>query len=653
MQRFAALLLTFLAVVASVTAVSVALRDPVAANQTAAMQLFTPGANEAAETAAYLVSMRESINQDDFLAVPFDTNNAEDAKVLEALTHNKEGFQAWRNNMARTAYHMELNDYEALFDKHRSSLLDLAGSLGITVENHRTSFDALLRRVDSEVSQRERRSPKGASGSFVEARVAISALHENAHLFRSRSTLHSLLVQDAIMFGVGDQIGEAFDWTVKKITTYKCTWCKSVLKFIRKSACDAAGVAICNLLAAAIGGPVGAVAGKFFCNFPLYLSKLFSTWCQKGISWIMDKLRLSDDCLCGFSVPNFVIPATEFKVLGVTVYSNTRRDIVIGQICVTKPGQCAGSTDTEKATYDKQKKESDEKKAKAAAEEEARVRKMTTKEKIAYHTKIISGEIKTNMSDRVIADLLTKFTGLGKSVGKTLINGAKQLAKGDVKGAVKTVVVDTAKDIASTTVKQVAKDVTAAAVKTVTTAALGATAKVLTDKGAAVANKAVADKAKQVGVAVEQKVSTVGKAAVKTTANVVGVVSKTAANTVTTKGNAAVNTVAKAAGTAAAATTKAAGNLVVDVARNSVNNIVADKVIKPTTTKLSNKISGKSTATKTEAELKAEKEKEAAAKAPAKPGNVAKLVDSVAISTAMDAKKKAATTTSTTTTTST
>jgi len=149
--------------------------------------------------------------------------------------------------MARTGMHMELSDYSALHEHHRASLLDLAASVDIPVQVNAISFEALLRKVDVEVSLRERRSPKGAA-AFVEARVTVSTLHQNAHLFQSQSTLHSLLVQHAVMFGVGTQIGQAFDWVIKNVAKYKCTWCKNIVSHILKNACKAAGKAIVRFL---------------------------------------------------------------------------------------------------------------------------------------------------------------------------------------------------------------------------------------------------------------------------------------------------------------------------------------------------------------------------------------------------------------------
>jgi len=603
-RLLAALLCVLVAAAANVAAVSLSLRDTAApVNGTAASKLLDPSARDAADVAAYLMSMRESLTQEDFLAQPFDLSNSEDALMFDALTHKKTEFQAWRENIARTAYHMELNDYEALFDKHRSSLLDLASSLNVPVTLHATSFDALLRKIDAEVFQRERRSPKGAVSSFVEARVAIAALHESSHLFRSRTTLHSLLVQDALVFGIGSQIGEMIDWTVKKVQQYKCTWCKAVLNFMKTKACEAAGTAMCTLLVGAMSGPLSVVASRFLCKFPLYLGKLFGSWCTQGVTWIMAKAGLTDECLCGFRIPSFSIPATEFEVMGMSVFKSSKKTIAIGPICPTKPGQCIGSTEKEKETYKANKAAEAAEKAKLADAEAARVKKMSTQEKIAYHTKIIKGEIKTNMSDAMVAEILTSATGLGKSLIKSLAKGGKELLKGNVKGAATAVAKSVAADVVKGAGKKVAESVTKAAAKkivekTVSTATKvainGVTRTVINrvDAGA----REVADKtAELVGKGTHAVTTAAGKTATNIAAATVGVVtgSKEKADAVRAEGDKLTKAAANIAAEQARATTSMAGHLVLDVAKNSATHVSNAKIAKKVSGIAAHRVNGK------------------------------------------------------------
>jgi len=406
-----------------------------------------------------LETRRETLSQDDYLAVPFDMSSEQDKAVFEALTHNKEGFQAWRENMARTHMHMELADYNALFEQHRTSLLDLAASVEIPVHVNSVSFDALLRKVDAEVSVRERRSPKGAA-AFVEARVTVAALHQNAHLFRARSTLHSLVIQDAVMFGVQDQIGQAFDWIVSKIQANKCTYCKAVYSFIIKKACQAAGSAICKMLIAAATGPIGVILGKYLCDAPLFMSKILGGVCDAAVTALLTKARITAECVCSVTVPTFSIPATDFKVLGASVFKMDKRTIAIGLICPVVAGQCIGSSTSDKKAYDAQKAVDDAKKAAAAKEERAKIAKMTKAEKIAYHTKVLKGEIKSNLTEQEIHAVLGSVTGLTSAA----LAGLKKLATGDVKGAA----VAVAKGVATTAAKAVGEVAVGTAVKAVT-----------------------------------------------------------------------------------------------------------------------------------------------------------------------------------------
>jgi len=561
------------------SAVSIEHRQYASANATAAANLLAPGDNAAADVASYLETMRQTLTQDDFLAVPFDMNDAKDKEVFAALTRNKAGFQAWRENTARTGYHMELNDYEALFDKHRSSLLDLASSLDMPVENNRVSYQALLRKVDVEVAQRERRSPKGAATSFVEARVAIAALHEHTHLFNGRSTMHSLIVQDAIVYGVGEDIGKAFDWVVKNLNQHKCYWCKAVVIQIRRSLCQAAGKAICGLLVGLLSGPLGVVTNKFLCGFPVYLNSIFSGWCIQGVAFIQDKLSLSNDCLCSFSVPNFVIPATDFKVLGVSVFKSSRHDIQIGQICPTKVGQCAGSSQAEKDKFADDKKVSDAARAAAAAAEAEKVKKMTVKEKIAYHSKILAGEVKTNLTDRMVSELLTAFTGMGQAVGGTLLKGAKELVKGNVKGAVASVAADAAK----TTVKAAAKAVASTAAVAIAKSSIGSVTTVAVNNVGKQVMKGVAAGSTIVANNAAAAVNTVGTLGVKTAAAVTKIATGDAqkAAAVTAKGNALVKNATAKTNATAKAVSNTLGKFTVDTAKIWTNSHIGAKVLGP------------------------------------------------------------------------
>jgi len=312
-------------------------------NETAALALLNPSSSDAglAEVVAYLDETTASLTHNDYLAVAFDIdNNASDRAIFDALTENKDAFTAWREDIARAEMHMELAEYSALFEQHRSSLLDLAASLGITVQVHQVSFDALLRKVDAEVSLRERRAPKGVAAA-VDARALVSGLYEHAYLFNSRTTLHPLIAQDAIQFGLGAQIGKAIDWVMGKVNTYKCQWCQSIVKSIREKMCDFAGKKICTLLVDAMTGPLGLIADKFFCGFPVHLDSVFAGWCVKGVEWIQRATKVTDNCVCSFTVPTFTFKAHEFTVFGKVVYRNKARSVALGQICIPKAGTCA------------------------------------------------------------------------------------------------------------------------------------------------------------------------------------------------------------------------------------------------------------------------------------------------------------------------
>ena len=585
------------------------------------MMLMHPDQHGAFEVASFLEESKARLNQDDFLAVSMDMANEQDKAVFEALTHNKEGFQAWRENMARTSMHMELSDYSALFEHHRSSLLDLAAEMNIPVQVNKISFDALLRKVDAEVSVRERRAPKGAA-AFVEARVAVAALHQNAHLFQSRSNLHSLLVSDAIVYGVGTQIGEMLDWVVSKVKQYKCSWCKAVVASIIKGLCNVAGKAICTLLVGTLTGPLAPLGSKFLCDFPVYLSTLFTQWCTTGVNWLRNRLRLSDDCMCSFTIPSFTIPATDFTVAGVSVFKSAKKTIAIGQVCPTAAGQCAWSTDAQKQSYDVKKAADDAANAKLAAAEAERVKKMTKAEKIAYHTKIIKGEIKTAMSAALVKELLENVTGLGKSAVGAVVAGAKALATGDVKGAVTAAAKSVAKSVAETTVKSATKaagtavkNVAASAAKTATKIAVGAVTTTAINNVAKVAEKAVATGAANAGAKAETVLRTAGNTVVKgATAVVSATQGKEAAAAYNAKATANVDKAAAAVGKATTATAGVVGNLAVTLAKNSANGIVSAKVVKPLAQKVGDTVAGKTAATSTAAPAKTTPAKTAAAK---------------------------------------
>ena len=469
-------------------------------NETAAQKFLEPG-SAADEFASYIDNASKTLTQDDFLAVAFDMSNAQDRAAIDALTQDKEGFQAWRENMARTSMHMELSDYSALFEHHRSSLLDLAAEMNIPVQVNKISFDALLRKVDAEVSVRERRAPKGAA-AFVEARVAVAALHQNAHLFQSRSNLHSLLVSDAIVYGVGTQIGKAFDWMTVKIKENKCKWCKSVVDFFIKKACDAAGKALCMLLVSLAVPPLGAIIAKLFCDFPLYLGKLLGSWCTAGIKWLQDKTRMTSDCMCSFTIPTMTLPATNFATLGVTIFSSTKRVIALGQVCPTQPGQCAGSSDADKKAYDIKKAADDAAKAKKAAKELERIKKMTKAEKIAYHTKILKGEVLSSLDKKIVNEVLGTVTGLGTTALGALAKAGGKVLSGDFKGAGKELTVTVGKQVAKKVVKTIAQK----AVKVVVSTAAGVAvdkvtegAKAITSKVSEVAGQVYGNKTRAVG----------------------------------------------------------------------------------------------------------------------------------------------------------
>jgi len=474
------------------------------------MALMAPGASMASDVASFIDNARDTLTQDDFLAVPFDMKSEQDKAVFAALTANKEGFQAWRQNIARTHMHMELDDYSALFEQHRSSLLDLAASVDIPVQVNKISFDSLLRKVDAEVSLRERRSPKGAA-AFVEARVAVAALHQNAHLFQSRSTLHTLLVQDAVMYGVGEQIGQAFDWVVAKIKDYKCTWCKTVANYIVRSACTAFGNAVCGLLVSAMTGGLGAIASKFFCGFPLYLSSLFTTWCRQGMALLQKKLRVTPDCLCSFSIPSFTIPATDFKVAGLSLFKSTKRVIALGQICPTTVGQCAWSSAQEQKAYDVKKAADDAAAAAAAAAELEKVKKMTNAEKIEYHKAIIAGKLKTALTERMVFDALNSVTHLNSKVTSGAIDGMVDALSDGAQGAG----LDALKALGTKTLASTAKSIAAKTVKTVVAGSAGAAATVTADWVAEKTRAGLDKVATKVGTVTGKVTSSVGAKAIE------------------------------------------------------------------------------------------------------------------------------------------
>ncbi len=554
--------------------------NPVVGNITAFAEFVASPAAQAASVASFIDSARGTLTQEDFQAVPFDLQNAEDAKVFEALTRNKAAFQSWRENTARTVYHMELNDYEALFAKSRSSLLDLAESVQVPVVLHSTSYASLMKSIDAAVTAGERASPKGTA-SFVEARVSLAALRESAYLYEGRTTLHSLIVQDAITYGVGSQIAEAFDWVVMKVRTYKCAWCKSIVTFIRRAACVAAGDAICVLMTTAMGGPVGLIASKFFCGFPLYLGRLFATWCTQGVQWLQKQTRVTDECLCAFTVPQMLIPATTFTVLKMTVFSSPQRAVTLGQICVTQAGQCVGSTQTEQDKYDANKKIEDEKREKAAAEEAERVKKMTLQQKIAYHQKILAGQIKTNMSEKLVFDLLQSVTGLGKSAGQALLRGATELAKGNIKGAAMAAGGQLISDVAKMGAKQVAKQVAGKVVQLATASAVDATTRVAVNKVAGIAARGVAAGAATMGNAASNSVAIAGKAATNLSATVAGAIGGAKAEASVRKtGEELTATVSSVTGKVVEGSAGFVGKVMVDAGRNaaahSARNAVAN-----------------------------------------------------------------------------
>jgi len=524
-------------------------------NGTNPQPFLAPSSAEAHEMTQAFTAMKQMYTIDDFLATPFDLAVPADADFIEKITGgiNNPVFKAWRENFARNVYHMEHADYSALYSTHRDNLCGLADSLQVRYTTHGDSFDSLLRRVDAELAVRERRAPKGAAAaSFVEARVAVAALHQHKHLFQGRATLHALLVQDALMFGLGDWLAEAFDWVIAKVTVYKCTWCKAVVNFLKKGACDLAGEAMCTAMVALMSGGAAVAAQRFFCRFPLYIGKIFGEWCVKGLNWILAKAGLTDDCLCGFRIPSFNVPATKFEVLGATLFSSPARSVAIGAVCPTRPGQCIGSTPEEKAAHEKLVKQEEAELAKKRELEKQIVSRMTREQKIAYHKKIIAGEIKTAMTDAMVNEFLGSVTGLGVSGAKALIAGGKKLLTGDVKGAVRETVKVAGKEIGT----QVGRKIVTATTRNVVTGAVNGVI------------NAAADQAVKVGkVGVDYAATAAGNAAGAVTTGTGRLLTDLKAGAIDLKGDKARADQVRQAGYASA-----------QQAGAKVNSAVADKV---------------------------------------------------------------------------
>jgi len=378
-------------------------------NSTAALAILAPHSSESIEgVQAFLEQSQRSLNQNDFLAVDFDMKNEQDAQVFNALTENKEAFNAWRQNMARASMHMELSDFEPLFEQHRASLLDLAAEMNIPAKVNAISFDALLSKVDAEVSLRERRSPKGAA-AFVEARVTVAALHQNKHLFQSRTTLHALVVQDAITFGLINNLKRAYDWVVDLIKEKKCELCQKAVVQILKSSCDLAGTYICTAIVTAFTGVTSFIAAKFFCGFPIYLNKLFGNWCYKAVSHIQTRIKLTPECICSFNVPSLTLPKAEVQAApGEPVMTVASAEVPVGTVCAVASGQCILDTDAAKAEYDAMQADL----ARRAEIEIAAIREMSKAEKIAYHSQILNGTVTTTLSSTQVNKELNKITKL-------------------------------------------------------------------------------------------------------------------------------------------------------------------------------------------------------------------------------------------------
>ncbi len=567
--------------------------------------MVTESGEPALEVAAYLAAAKAQISEADFLSIPFNpATSAEDAQLFAALVPDQAAFRAWRENVARTAYHMQLDDYEAVFSRARDRVFALANTLDLTVTPHAESYEGLSRRCARALAARER-AAKGKGGnkgtsSFVESHLALSAVQEAAHLFQGRSTLHSLIAQDALVYGVGTTISQAIDWIGSQIHRFKCPWCKTLISFARRAACIAAGTAVCGLLVTAMGGPLGVIASKFFCNFPLYLSRLFATWCEQAVRYITDRLRQSEDCMCSFTVPNLSIPATDFKVAGLSVFKSKAVSIGVGQLCTVKPGQCAGSTKEEQEKFDTNKAKSEAARAVKAAEEAERVKKMTLSQKIDYHRKIIAGEVQSNMTDKMIFDLLTSATGLGKSMGKAIIAGAGKLIHGDVKGAAAAVGAEAAKQLAKASVTATRNYVVSSAVS----AGVTAVARTVVDRTAAAARIGVDNAANIAGAVVSTTARAVGNVGVSAHAAVLNATGNAkAAADARANGRAKVDAVANGLGNVVSTGSRVVGNLATTIAANAATQSAANKIGAPAgknlvkaLTKFEAKNSGKSAA---------------------------------------------------------
>jgi hypothetical protein len=421
----------------------------------------------------HLSSLEQTLSLADFVRTPFSLDRAEDRVVFEELTADKAAFQARRENHVRTHFHMELADYEALFEQHRSSLLDLASALAVPYEEHTSSFEALLRRVDAAQATRERRAGAAAAGSFVEARVAVAALHGAQHLFRGRLTLHSLLVQDALELGLVEKIKDVYTWLKSNLPRAKCLLCKSVLNSLKRGACNAVGEIMCTTLVTMMTAGVGATASRFFCGFPVYLSAIFGRWCFLGVNYLQAQASISNQCICNFTIPSVSLPAVKFTLLGKELFSSPKIDLVTGgYVCNAQPGQCSGSK-AERADYEKRR-------AVLEQQELKRIAAMTLQEKAWHHYQILSGELATNLSDKLVETTLTAATGLGSDALSTIL-------KAGTGGGLKQAVFDLSSKLVGKTVKSVA----VSAAKTVSTATKDAAVKMIVDRTRTIAYKGV------------------------------------------------------------------------------------------------------------------------------------------------------------------
>eukprot|EP00933_Yihiella_yeosuensis_P015007 TRINITY_DN13210_c0_g1_i1.p1 TRINITY_DN13210_c0_g1~~TRINITY_DN13210_c0_g1_i1.p1 ORF type:complete len:309 (-),score=23.71 TRINITY_DN13210_c0_g1_i1:231-1157(-) len=259
----------------------------------------------------------EAVDPEEMFQVPLYEH--EDSDIIELLLNNEE-LPAFRESNTRAIYGMSVPEYEAKFDEARDSILSLASKLGVETDIAADSYSGLMTKVEGAIEQQ---------GRVEELSSHLQSLHRLRYLFKNRYSLHSARLQDAQLAGVNSLIERAINWSISKLRSHKCTWCRKIAGYIRSKACTKAGSVMCTALAAAAAETgLSGVIKKYVCGKPIKLSNVFAGWCQKGVKLVQKWRHASDSCLCSFSVPTFHIGPINALAIHVK-----RHTVSLGHVC--------------------------------------------------------------------------------------------------------------------------------------------------------------------------------------------------------------------------------------------------------------------------------------------------------------------------------